>query len=142
MANSFDQIKIAPGKLPYMGFNSPFKGQYVFTRSGQGRKGSSEKLNELTALCFGHLICEGWLAIIHNDIHVGGNTVNETVENWEMFLKAADKNILKINPKKTIFFSKKFDCVCYTIDGQVAIPNAHRINALKNYELPVTVGQL
>ena len=142
MANSFDQIKIAPGKLPYMGFNSPFKGQYIFTRSGQGRKGSSEKLNELTALCFGHLISEGWLAIIHDDIHVGGNTVKETVENWEMFLKAALKNNLKMNPKKTIFFPKKFDCVGYTIDGQVAIPNAHRINALKNYELPVTVGQL
>ena len=59
-----------------------------------------------------------------------------------MFLIAADKNNLKINPKKTIFFPKKFDCVGYTIDGQVAIPNAHRINALKNYELPVTVGQL
>ena len=82
------------------------------------------------------------MAIIHDDIHVGGNTVAETVENWEMFLIAADKNNLKLNPKKTIFFPKKFDCVGYTIDSQVAIPNAHRINALKNYELPVTVGQL
>ena len=58
MSDSFDQIQIAPEKLPYMGFNSPFKGQYIFTRSGQGRKGSSEKLNELTSLCFGHLLAE------------------------------------------------------------------------------------
>ena len=142
MADSFDQIQIAPKKLPYMGFNSPFKGQYIFTRSGQGRKGSSEKLNELTSLCFGHLIAEGWLAIIHDDVHVGGDTVSETVDNWEKFLVAADRNNLKINPRKTKFFPKKFDCVGYTIDGQVAIPNSHRMNALKNYELPTTVGQL
>ena len=142
MADSFDQIQIAPKKLPYMGFNSPYKGQYIFTRSGQGRKGSSEKLNELTSLCFGHLLAEGWLAIIHDDVHVGGNTVNETVENWEKFLAAADRNNLKINPRKTKFFPKKFDCVGYSIDGQIAVPNSHRINALKNYELPITVGQL
>ena len=68
--------------------------------------------------------------------------MSETVDNWEKFLVAADRNNLKINPRKTKFFPKKFDCVGYTIDGQVAIPNSHRINALKNYELPTTVGQL
>ena len=68
MENSFDQIRVARKKLAYMGFNSPFKGQFIFTRSGQGRKGSSEKLKELTSLCFGHLIAEGVVAIIHDDI--------------------------------------------------------------------------
>ena len=142
MENSFDQIKIAKKKLPYMGFNSPFKGQYIFTRSGQGRKGSSEKLKELTSMCYGHLIAEGTVAIIHDDIHVGGQTPREAVENWKKFMEATEKNNLKINAKKTKFFPKKFDCVGFTIDGQFAIPNAHRKNALKNYDLPVTVGQL
>ena len=142
MADSFDQILVNKRKLPYMGFNSPFKGQYIFTRSGQGRKGSSEKLNELTSMCFGHLIAEGWLAIIHDDIHVGGQTTYETVENWEKFLQAAHKNNIKMNPRKTNFFPKKFDCVGFVIDGQKAIPNVHRTHALKNYDLPTTVGQL
>ena len=142
MENSFDQINIAKKKLPYMGFNSPFKGQYIFTRSGQGRKGSSEKLKELTAMCYGHLMADGTVAIIHDDIHVGGNSPEEAVENWGKFLQATKKNNLKINAKKTKFFPKKFDCVGYTIDGQMAIPNVHRKNALKNYDLPVTVGQL
>ena len=142
MADSFDQIHVNNKKLPYMGFNSPFKGQYIFTRSGQGRKGSSEKLNELTSMCFGHLLAEGWLAIIHDDIHIGGQTPSETVENWEKFLQAADKNNIKINPRKTYFFPKKFDCVGFIIDGQKAIPSAHRTHALKNYDLPITVGQL
>ena len=83
MENSFDQIKVAKNKLPYMGLNSPYKGQFIFTRSGQGRKGSSEKLKELTSICYGHLIAEGSVAIIHDDIHVGGQTPGEAVENWK-----------------------------------------------------------
>ena len=79
MENSFDQINISRDKLAYMGFNSPYKGQYVFTRSGQGRKGSSEKLKELTSICYGHLIAQGSLAIIHDDFHIGGNTIQETL---------------------------------------------------------------
>ena len=142
MENSFDQIRVAKNKLPYMGFNSPYKGQFIFTRSGQGRKGSSEKLKELTSMCYGHLIADGSVAIIHDDIHIGGQTPEETVENWRKFLLATKKNNIKINAKKTIFFPKKFDCVGFTIDGQFVIPNAHRKNALKNYNLPVTVGQL
>ena len=101
MENSFDQINIAKRKLPYMGFNSPFKGQFIFTRSGQGRKGSSEKLKELTSMCYGHLIADGSVAIIHDDIHVGGNTSQEIVNNWQKFLQATKKNNLKINAKKT-----------------------------------------
>ena len=30
----------------------------------------------------------------------------------------------------------------FTIDGQKAIPSAHRTHALKNYDLPIRVGQL
>ena len=66
------------------------------------------------------MIAEGSVAIIHDDIHVGGNTPQETVENWRKFLQATKKNNLKINAKKTKFFPQKFDCVGYTI------PNAHR----------------
>ena len=142
MENSFDQIKISRDKLAYMGFNSPYKGQYVFTRSGQGRKGSSEKLKELTSICYGHLIAQGSLAIIHDDFHIGGNTIQETLDNWGKFLEANERNGLKINPRKTVFFPRKFDCVGYTVDGQQVLPNAHRKNALKNYDLPRCVGQL
>ena len=41
-----------------------------------------------------------------------------------------------------MFFPRKFDCVGYTVDGQQVLLNAHRKNALKNYDLPRCVGQL
>ena len=64
------------------------------------------------------------------------------MENWGKFIQAADRNNIKISPRKTYFLPKKFDCVGFTIDGQKAIPSAHRTHALKNYDLPITVGQL
>ena len=30
----------------------------------------------------------------------------------------------------------------FTVEGQSTLPNVHRVNAIKNFDLPLTVGQL
>ena len=58
------------------------------------------------------------------------------------FLKYAIKNNIKLSPNKTVFFPFKFDVVGFTVEGQSTLPNVHRVNAIKNFDLPLTVGQL
>ena len=111
-------------------------------RTVQGRKGSSEILKQLTSICFGHLEAQEKVEFIHDDAHVGGQDPMTTVDNWIEFLKACKKNNIKLSPNKTVLFPHKFDVVGHTIEGQSTIPNAHRINAIQNYDLPTTVGQL
>ena len=142
LASSFEQIWVDESKYPYLAFNSPFKGQYVMCRTTQGRKGSSETLKQLTSICFGHLEAEKKVQFIHDDAHVGGQDPMETIDNWIEFLKACKKNNIKLSPNKTTFFPHVFDVVGYSVEGQSTLPNVHRINAIKNFELPTTVGRL
>ena len=142
LASSFEQIWVDESKYPYLAFNSPYKGLYVMCRTVQGRKGSSETLKQLTSICFGHLEADRKVEFIHDDAHVGGQNPMETVENWIEFLKACRKNNIKLSPNKTIFFPHMFDVVGYSVEGQSTLPNVHRLNAIKNFELPTTVGRL
>ena len=111
-------------------------------RRVQGRKDSSETLKQLTSICFGHLEAEKKAEFIHDDAHVGGQDPTETVANWIKFLKACRKNNIKLSPNKTVFFPHVFDVVGYSVQGQSTIPNIHRRNSIKNFELPTTVSYL
>ena len=142
LANSFDQIWVDESKYPYLAFNSPFKGLYIMCRTVQGRKGSSETLKQLTSICFGHLEARSKVDFIHDDAHIGGQDPMQAVDNWIEFLQACRKNNIKLSPNKTVFFPNEFDVVGYTLKGQSTIPNLHRINVIKSFELPRTVGQL
>ena len=66
----------------------------------------------------------------------------ETVDNWLEFLKACRKNNIKLSPNKTVFFPYIFDIVGYSVKGQSTLPNTHRSDAIKNFEIPKTVGCL
>ena len=75
-------------------------------------------------------------------LRVSGQDPTETVANWIEFLKACRKNNIKLSPNKTVFFPHVFDVVGYSVQGQSTIPNIHRRNSIKNFELPTTVGCL
>ena len=142
LASSFEQIWVDESKYPYLAFNSPHKGLYIMCRTVQGRKGSSETLKQLTSICFGHLEADSKVDFIHDDAHIGGQDPMQAVDNWIEFLKACRKNNIKLSPNKTVFFPNEFDVVGYSIKGQTTVPSLHRINVIKNFELPTTVGQL
>lgn len=104
LSNSFHQRWIAKEKLPWMAFPSPYKGMYVLLRSGQGMKNQSEGLQQKMRMVLGDLIQQGKARIIHDDIQTGGNTIEETLDNWNLILKACKENNIKIDPKKTKIF--------------------------------------
>ena len=82
LTKSFLQIPLAKSSIPYLGTVTPFKGLRVYLRSAMGMPGSSEYLQELTARVFGDFMQEGFLALIADDLFVGGVTVDEILYNW------------------------------------------------------------
>ena len=142
LASSFEQIWLDESKYPYLAFNFPLKGQYIMFRMVQVCKRSPETLKQLTSICFGHLEAEKKVEFIHNNAHVSGKDPMETVSNWIKFLKACRKSNMKLSPNKTVFFPHIFDVVGYSVQGKSTIPNIHRRNSIKNFELPTTVSHL
>ena len=49
LTDSFWQRHVAPSKLPYFAFHSPYKGTYIFLRSSQGFINQSEDLEDLVS---------------------------------------------------------------------------------------------
>ena len=64
--------------------------------------GSSETLEELMCVILGHMIQEGTIAKISNDLYVGGNNIEELYNNWSRVLQAKlSDNGLKLKAPKT-----------------------------------------
>ena len=104
LTDSFYQRWVAENKIPFMGFHSPFGGVYVMLRSSNGMKGQSEGLDEMGAQVLGDIEKEGKCYKFHDDLKVGGNTVKEALDNWDLVTSRLAKNNLKLNPAKTKLF--------------------------------------
>ena len=111
---SFFQRNMSTEKLPWMAFVSPFKGTFIIRRSAQGLTGQSEGLQELTSQVLGHLLAEGRCEMIHDNLYVLGNTIEECTTNWRLVLAALSGNNLKLSPHKTFCFTATLDLLGWT----------------------------
>ena len=78
---------MAKSSMKYLGTVTAYKGLRVYTRSAMGMPGSSVTLQELLSLVLGDLMQEGFVVVIADDIHVGGNTVGGLLHNWSLVLQ-------------------------------------------------------
>ena len=102
LTKSFFQIPLDSASVPYLGTVTPFKGLRVYLRSAMGMPGSSEHLQELTSRVLGDFIQEGFVTVIADDLHVGGNTIQETFINWSRVLHRLRENNLTLSARKTV----------------------------------------
>jgi len=65
-------------------------------------KGSEKALEELMCRVLGHLLEEGVIAKIADDLYCGGNSVHELLQNWRRVLQAPHKCNLRLFSSKTI----------------------------------------
>ena len=86
LKKSFYQIPVSAESIPFLGTVTPFKGLRVYLRAAMGMPGSSECLEELICRVFGDFIERGFFIHIADDIHVGGNTVEELLQKWTLVL--------------------------------------------------------
>ena len=142
LTDSFWQRHVKSDKLPYFAFHSPFKGTYIFLRSCQGFLNQSEGLEEMVSCVLSKFITEGWCRVHADNIYIMGDTMEETIQNWQKLLTVMLKNNLKLAPHKTFCFSKSMDLLGWVKTGRKLMPDPHRINTLIKAETPCTVKDL
>ena len=110
---------------------TPFGGMRFFKRGIQGLINQSEELDEMLANIFRTLLTEGILAKQADDLFVGGETIQETLENFGKMLKVCDENNIKLSPSKTIMFPVTVDIMSWIwSQGGTLSPSPHRKKAL------------
>ena len=107
LTKSFYQIPLSRGSMKYCGVATPFYGVRVYVRSAMGMPGSETALEELTCRVLGHLVQEGVVAKIADDLYCGGHTQQELLNNWERVFDALQRCNLNLSASKTIIAPKQ-----------------------------------
>ena len=121
---------------------TPFRGLRVYLRSAQGMPGSSETLEELMSTVLGHLVQQGRVAKIADDLYVGGNTVAELCSNWADVLQILLSNGFHLNASKTkvaLVYTSLLGWIWN--NGGISL-GAHMISPLATCAPPITVTAL
>ena len=84
---------------------TPYRGVRVLTRAGQGLLGSDVELEELLKRVLGEEISAGYCVSIRDDIVIGGNTIDEAINNYSSVLSKFHLNNLKLSPSKRWLFN-------------------------------------
>ena len=90
----------------------------------------------------GHLLVDGILTKIADDLIVGGNTINELLDNWSNVLQVLRDNKLSLSADKTFICPASINVIGWLWKvGKIEI-DPHRINPLVTCALPDNVKRL
>lgn len=123
---SFFQNHLHKQDWGYMAINSPYKGLRVYTRSTQGLINQDEELNQLLSKVLGQQLLEGKCMKIADDLVVGGQTIQEAINNWNEVLTQLRLSNLKLSPTKVRIFPTEASIYGWQIKGDKITPDPHR----------------
>ena len=110
---------------------TPFGGLRYFKRGIQGLINQSEELDELLCNIFKDMLTDGKLIKQADDLFVGGEDIEEAINNVEELLEICKKNNLKLSPSKTVMFPRSVDIMSWIwSEGGTLAPSPHRKLAL------------
>ena len=139
---AFYQIPLTRSSMKYCGVATPFKGVRVYARCAMGMPGSETALEELMNRVVGHLIQEGVVTKIADDLYCGGNTPEEVLHSWCRLLKALDENNLGLSARKTIILPKTTVVLGWVWSEGTLKASPHKIAALTAVDVPKKVRAL
>ena len=141
---SFFQNHLNKKDWGYMAINSPYKGLRVYTRSTQGLLNQDEELSQLLFKVLGTELMNGICMKIADDLIVGGNTVDEAINNWNKILDKLSQANLKLSPGKVRIFPKTAQIYGWQISDHKITPDPHRQLALSKtkHEDLKTIGDV
>ena len=139
---AYFQLQLKKSSMKYCGVVSPFQGSYVYTRGCMGLPGTEVALEELTCRLFGHMVKEGKVAKLADDLFVGGKNITELHKNFEEVLQILQENNIRLSGKKTIIAPKSVLILGWIWCNGTIRSGAHRLSALSECEPPETVKAL
>ena len=128
--NSYFQVRVAKKHWKYLAVMTPFRGIKVMTRCGQGLLNSDVELDQVLGRVLGDDMSAGYCLAARDDLFVGGNTIDEALDNWNAVLSKIAQNNLKITARKVRMFLGDTEVFGHRItDGSVK-PSDHIITTL------------
>ena len=142
LGDSFYQIPLDKASTKWCATPTPFRGLRVYLRSAQGMPGSSATLEELMSTVLGHLVQQGRVAKIADDLYVGGNTVAELYSNWADVLQILLSNGFHLNVSKTKVAPLYTSLLGWIWNNCAISLGVHKIFPLATSVPPITVTAL
>ena len=128
--NSYFQVKVAKKHWKYLAIMTPYRGLKVMTRCGQGLLNSDVELDQVLGRVLGDDMAAGYCLAARDDLFVGGDTIDEALDNWDSVLSKVAASNLKITAMKVRVFLGDTEVFGHRItDGKVH-PSDHNINTL------------
>ena len=128
--NSYFQLPVLKKLWSYLGVMTPHKGIRVMTRAGQGLLGSDVELEQLLCRVLGDAISSGYCVAVRDDIIIGGNSIDDALNNYEAVLKQLDRNNLKLSPNKVRIFPADTEIYGYRVKEGCIQPSQHMVDSL------------
>ena len=100
------------------------------TRCGQGLLNSDVELDQVLGRVLGDDIAAGHCLAARDDLFVGGNTIDEALDNWNSVLSKVAANNLKITARKVRVFLGDTEVFGHRISDGKVMPSDHNINTL------------
>ena len=142
LKSAYYQMKIADGAQKWLGTVSPFKGVFVYDRGSMGLRNMSEFLEELMSRIFGDYIMEGFMAKDADDLFIGGETIDELLQNWRKTLQRLGDNNLTLSAKKTVICPLVVKILGWIWKNGKIEADPHKTNPLTVCKQPDTVKQM
>ena len=142
LTSAFYQIPLSHSSMKFCGVATPFKGTRVYCRAAMGMPGSETALEELMCRVIGHLIQDGSIAKLADDLYCGGHTPQELLANFHRLLDALNKSGLCLSAKKTIICPRTTTVLGWIWQEGSICASPHRISTLAQAKLPTTVKGL
>ena len=140
--HAFYQVPLAHSSMKFCGVATPYKGIRVYTRSAMGMPGSETCLEELMSRVLGHLVEEGCVAKLADDLYCGGNSPEEALHNWSRVLEALNANNLRLSATKTTICPKTTNILGWVWSQGTLSASPHKLSALSTVVPPTTVQGL
>ena len=140
--HAFYQIPLASTSMKFCGVATPYKGIRVYTRCAMGMPGSETCLEELMSRVLGHLVEEGCVTKLADDLYCGGSTVEEALHNWSRVLAALSSNNLRLSASKTIVCPTSATILGWIWSQGRLSASPHKVSALSTVQPPSTVQGL
>lgn len=126
LTKTFYQIPLDHDSMKYCGVVTPFRGVRVYNRCAMGMQGSETALEELMSAVLGHLIQQGIVAKIADDLYCGRNSPEELFTNWEKVLTSLRRCNLRLSPSKTVVARKTTSILGWTWSEGTISASKHR----------------
>ena len=130
LLNSYFQVRVGREDWKHLAILTPHRGLKLMTRLGQGLLNSDVVLDQVMAQTLGDEISAGFCLAARDDLFVGGDTLDETISNWELVLGKLGAANLKITARKVRIFLEDTEVFGHRISNGTVSPSDHNVKTL------------